>query len=130
MHTSKALAAKLLPGAGMSPKHDQRQRAQIALLVFAGYYIGAKIGLAFTFEPNPISVLWPPNSILFAALLLTPPRNWWIVLVAAFPAHLLAELQGGVPPVMVMCWYVSNVAEALIGATAAWVSGCRSRAHW
>src|SRR5215471_16978544 len=64
-----------------------------AILVFAGYYIGSKIGFALTFRPHPISVFWPPNSILLAALLLTPPRTWWFLLLAAFPAHLITELQ-------------------------------------
>jgi hypothetical protein len=59
----------------------------IGLGAFAGYYIGAKIGFAVTFRPHPISVLWPPNSVLVAALLLTPPRIWWFILLAAFPAH-------------------------------------------
>ena len=86
------------------------------LMVFAGYYLGAKIGFALTFSPNPISVLWPPNAILLAALLLAPQRMWPFVILAAFPAHLLAELQGSVPAVMVLCWFVSNATEALIGA--------------
>jgi two-component system, LuxR family, sensor kinase FixL len=86
------------------------------VLVFIGYYLGAKIGLALTFQPHPISVFWPPNSILLAALLLTPPRTWWFVLLAAFPAHLIAELQSQVPPIMVVCWFISNCSEAVIGA--------------
>ncbi len=98
-------------------KNDSRGRlASIAILVFAGYYIGAKLGLALTFLPNPISVLWPPNSILFAALLVVPVSRWWVVLAAALPAHLLSELQGRVPIPMVLCWFVSNVSEAMIGA--------------
>ena len=87
-----------------------------ALAVAAAYYGGAKLGLALTFSPLPISVLWPPNSILLAALLIAPLRLWWLILAAAFPAHLLAELGGEVPAAMVLCWYASNVAEALIGA--------------
>src|SRR6266404_3517128 len=86
------------------------------LLVFAAYYIGAKIGFALTFQPHPVSVLWPPNSILLAALLLTPVRIWWVVLLAAFPAHLAVQLDSGVPPTMILCWFVSNSCEALIGA--------------
>src|SRR6059058_782955 len=84
--------------------------------VFIGYYLGAKIGLALTFQPHPISVLWPPNSILVAALLLTPPRMWGLVLLAAFPAHLAAQLQSQVPLTMILCWFISNCCEALIGA--------------
>jgi PAS domain S-box-containing protein len=87
-----------------------------ALLVFGGYYLGAKIGFALTFEPHPVSVLWPPNAILVAALLLTPRRTWWLVLFAAFPAHLAAQLQSQVPLTMILCWFVSNCCEVLIGA--------------
>src|ERR1043165_3917938 len=68
-----------------------------ALWVFAGYYLGCKIGFALTFKPHPVSVLWPPNSVLVAALLLTPPRRWWLVVIAALPAHLAAQLQSQVP---------------------------------
>jgi PAS domain S-box-containing protein len=88
----------------------------IGLWVFAGYYLGAKIGFALTFQPHPVSVLWPPNSILVAALLLTPPRIWWFVLLAAFPAHCATELQSHVPPLMILCWFISNSSEAVIGA--------------
>jgi PAS domain S-box-containing protein len=86
------------------------------LCVFVGYYLGARIGFALTFKPYPVSVLWPPNSILVAALLLTPPRIWWFVLLAAFPAHLAAQLQSHVPPLMILCWFISNSCEAVIGA--------------
>jgi two-component system, LuxR family, sensor kinase FixL len=88
----------------------------IGLCVFAGYYLGAKIGFALTFQPYPVSVLWPPNSILVAALLLTPPRIWWFVLLAAFPAHCATQLQSHVPWLMILSWFVSNSSEAMIGA--------------
>ena len=86
------------------------------LWVALGYYLAAKLGLAFTLQPHPISTLWPPNALLMAALLLAPVSWWWALLAAALPAHLLAELQGGVPLAMVLGWYVSNCSEALIGA--------------
>src|SRR5262249_34160185 len=87
-----------------------------ALWVFAGYYLGCKIGFALTFKPHPVSVLWPPNSVLVAGLLLTPSRSWWLVLLAALPAHLAAQLQSHVPPLMILCWFISNSCEAVIGA--------------
>src|ERR1700746_3134829 len=102
---------------GMSSRSESAQgrldyRAFFAaLLVFAAYYLGAKIGFALTFRPHPVSVLWPPNSILLAALILTPVRVWWFVLLAAFPAHCVTELQSHVPPLMVLCWFISNSSE-------------------
>src|SRR5256885_15260499 len=83
------------------------------LWVFLAYYVGAKVGFALTFRPHPVSVLWPPNSILVAALLLTPPRVWWFILLAALPAHWMAQLQSQVPPAMILCWFVSNCCEGL-----------------
>jgi len=63
-----------------------------------------------------VSTLWPPNAILLAALLLTPPRIWPLLLLGALPAHLLVELRSGIPLGMVLSWFVSNSSEALIGA--------------
>src|SRR3982750_310730 len=95
---------------------SERHLLMMGLWVFAGYYLGCKVGFALTFQPHPVSVLWPPNSILVAALLLTPLRLWWFVLLAALPAHLAAQFQSDVPPMMIMCWFISNASEALIGA--------------
>jgi two-component system, LuxR family, sensor kinase FixL len=87
-----------------------------ALLVSLGYYLGAKIGFALTLQPIPVSTLWPPNAILLAGLLLTPLRSWGVVLLSVFVAHLVVQVQGGVPIPMLLCWFVSNCTEALIGA--------------
>lgn len=88
-----------------------------AVSVGAAYFIGAKIGFALTFQPHPVSTLWPPNSILFAALILSSPRSWWFLLLAAFPAHLLVQLNADIPSTMILCWFISNCTEALISAS-------------
>jgi signal transduction histidine kinase len=87
-----------------------------ALLVAAGYYVASRLGFLFTLQPHPISVLWAANSLLMAALLLAAPRTWWMFVAAALPAHLLAQLQSGVPVAMVLGWFASNCSEALVGA--------------
>lgn len=85
-----------------------------ALLVAVGYYWGAKIGFALTFEPVPIAILWPPNTVLLAGLLMTSPSIWWLILFAAFLSHLATQLQSGAPIEMVLGWFallcVSGVA--------------------
>src|SRR5512145_2159504 len=78
------------------------------LAVAVAYYAGARVGFALTFEPLPISILWPPNAILLAALLLAPVQWWKYLFAGAFSAHLVAELQSGVPAAMVLCWFASN----------------------
>jgi integral membrane sensor domain MASE1 len=84
--------------------------------VCAAYYIGANLGFFLRFPPATPSVLWPPNSILTAALLLTPPRRWRIYLIAALPAHLAAELQLAWPTPLVLALFLTNCSEALIAA--------------
>jgi signal transduction histidine kinase len=91
--------------------------ALAALSVAAAYFIGAKIGFALTFQPHPVSTLWPPNAILFAALILSKPRSWWFLLLAAFPAHVLVQLNADIPASMILCWFVSNCTEALFSAS-------------
>ena len=98
------------------PGWTRGRTLRVMAVVAVAYYIGVRVGLALTMKTQPVSTLWPPNAILFAALLLTPTRAWWLMLLAALPAHLAGELSHGIPMTMVLCWYISNSAEALIGA--------------
>ena len=88
----------------------------IALLVAVSYYEGSQIGFFFTPAGRPISSFWPPNAILLAVFLLTAPRIWWVFVLAVLPAHLLIQLQFGVPVLSALGWFVGNVSEALLGA--------------
>lgn len=90
---------------------------RIAVVVAVAYYIAARIGMSFTFAPIPHAVLWPPNAILFGCLVLVPVRRWWIALAGAAVGHVAAELQHGIPPLMVLCWFLSNTFEAVLGAS-------------
>src|SRR5258707_14040816 len=96
---------------------DRASPTGVAVLVCVGFFIGARVRFAFTIPPSPLSTLWPPNSILLAALLLAPPRSWAILLLAAFPAHLAIQLANGIPLTMILLWFVSNCSQALVGAT-------------
>ncbi len=87
-----------------------------AVLTGAAYYLGAKLGFALKAGEFPISTLWPPNAILFAALLLAPRQSWWLLLVAVLPAHILVQLESGVPLLRSLGWFLTNTSEGLIGA--------------
>lgn len=87
-----------------------------ALLVFVGYLLGSWLGFRLTLPPASTSFLWPPNALLTATLLLTPARRWWIYLLAALPAHLAVQLQGGLPLALVLAFFATNCSEALIAA--------------
>jgi signal transduction histidine kinase len=88
----------------------------IALLVAISYYAGSQIGFFLTPSQSPIATFWPPNAILLAAFLLTPPRIWWALLLAVLPAHLLIQLGTGIPVLSSLGWFVGNTGEALLGA--------------
>lgn len=89
-----------------------------SVLVSLAYGAAVKLGMALTVGTHPVSLMWPANTILLAGLVLTPVNRWWVMLLAVLPAHLIAEHQGGVPLVMILCWFASNSCEALIGAAA------------
>src|SRR5688572_27304261 len=79
----------------------------MAGVIAVSYWLGVYVGIALTFEPNPVSTLWPPNAILLAGLLITPRARWWILIAAVFPVHLIAEIFLGVPLPMALCWFIS-----------------------
>lgn len=87
-----------------------------ALLVFTSYSIGATIGVAFGFPAAKISVFWPPNVVLIAALLLTPRRIWWVILAAGLPAQYIAASFPGAPFYIAGLNYAANAGQALLTA--------------
>jgi len=88
----------------------------LAVVVCASYFTATLVGLALRLPPSTPSVVWPPNSILTTALLFAPVSRWWVVLLAALPAHLY--LQSGVFPLpMAMLLFATNCSEALIAAS-------------
>ena len=96
----------------------QSAAAAIAALIAtsAAYYFGAQLGFQLRFPESPHSVLWPPNAILLAALMLMPWRLWpWCVLYV-LPAHVAISLPAGVPWIALFGFYFTNIAQAVLGA--------------
>jgi signal transduction histidine kinase len=113
----------LVPGENGLPQllrirrvHPFVRMALMALLVSAGYYVGALIAYKLRFPSLRISVIWPPNAILLVALLLTPARTWWVWLLAAFAAQFVGATQHGTPVGTFVIYYVGNAIEAVIAA--------------
>ena len=56
-----------------------------AALVAIAYFIGAETAfLVGTLSDDIFAPFWPPNVILFCALLLAPRRHWWIYIALTF----------------------------------------------
>jgi signal transduction histidine kinase len=89
------------------------------VVVAVAYYLGAEIAfLIGTLSDRIFAPFWPPNIVLFCALLITPPRQWWIYIAAAFPAHTIAELGVGMPAPQLIVAFVTNCAIAIANAFA------------
>src|SRR5207342_559846 len=84
--------------------------------VAAAYYLGSALGFALRFPPAMTSILWPPNAIVTAALVLTPPKRWWTVLAAVLPVHYLVQRRFDLPLALILLLFCTNCLEALIGA--------------
>jgi len=65
--------------------------SRVALFAVA-YFVAAKLGVLATFPDQGIAILWPPNAILLAALLLSPRRDWPKYLAAVIPAEVAADM--------------------------------------
>jgi signal transduction histidine kinase len=89
------------------------------IIVAVAYYLGAEIAfLIGTLSDRIFAPFWPPNIVLFCALLITPPRQWWIYIAATLPAHSIAELGVGMPVPQLLVAFVTNCSVALLNAFA------------
>ncbi len=87
-----------------------------AVGVAVAYYLGARIGFAFQAPGVPQSVLWLPNSILLAVLLIAPQQRWPLYLAAALPAHLVVAWQAQAPTLTMALLFLTNCTDALLAA--------------
>ena len=112
---------------GMSMRSLQERAARFGgtntvrnvFIVAIAYYLGAEIAfLIGTLSDRIFAPFWPPNIVLFCALLVTPPRQWWIYIAAALPAHTIAELGIGMPMPQLIVAFVTNCLVAIANAFA------------
>jgi diguanylate cyclase (GGDEF)-like protein len=97
----------------------------IGILVAAGYFAGAWLGVTQTISPEGKAIIWPPNAVALAALLLLPRHRWpWVI-----PAILLAEIAADLPAFPLwsaVAFGLINLFEVFLAATLIrWLSGPR-----
>jgi signal transduction histidine kinase len=89
------------------------------LVVALTYYLGAQAAfLIGTLSDQIFALFWPPNVILFCALLFVSQRRWWLYIIAVFPAHVIAEHGVGMPVPQMLVAFVTNCMVALLNAYA------------
>jgi signal transduction histidine kinase len=90
---------------------------QTPVLVAIAYYLAAHAAFWIgTLSDRIFAPFWPPNIVLFCTLLLVPKRSWWLYIIATFPAHVLAEVSVGMPPVQFMVAFATNCMVAILNA--------------
>ncbi|HEX6438676.1 MAG TPA: sigma 54-interacting transcriptional regulator, partial [Candidatus Binatia bacterium] len=88
----------------------------LALLIGIAYYLGALLSFTLRVPSTRSSILWVPNAILLAAFVVTPVKRWWLWILAAVPAHLLAQSRDAAPVLVLLCPFLANVAQAALAA--------------
>jgi PAS domain S-box-containing protein len=67
-------------------------------LTAIAYYLGAEAAFAIgTLSDKLFAPFWPPNIVLFCALLFSEPKRWPLFIAACIPPHFLAEHGVGMP---------------------------------
>ena len=85
----------------------------LGLLASIAYLVGA----ALIDVPALLIVpVFPQQAVTLSVLLLTPPRRWWLYVLAAYIILVLTGLWLGLPPWFVLLGNVASVLEPLVGA--------------
>jgi signal transduction histidine kinase len=87
--------------------------ALVALIYLLGAEAAFYIG---TLSDRIFALFWPPNVVLFCALLIVPQRRWWLYIAAALPAHVIAEVGVGMPAPQLLVAFATNCMVALLNA--------------
>jgi signal transduction histidine kinase len=111
MSTSASLLRRLLARLN----NDLRKPVAVAVAYFVGAEIAFFIG---TLSDKIFAPFWPPNIVLFCALVLVPWKRWWLYILAAFPAHIAAELGVGMDAPQLFIAFLTNVLVAVLNAAA------------
>src|SRR3954447_20188460 len=91
--------------------------AFVPVTIAFAYYAAAEAAfLIGTLTDQIFAPFWPPNAILFCALALVPYRRWPHYIIAALPAHIMAELTVGMGWLQMFSAFATNIMVALLNA--------------
>ena len=85
-----------------------------AFLVSVAYYLGAQAAFGVgTLSDRIFAPFWPPNIVLFCALILASKGRWWFYIAATLPAHIAAEVSVGMPAAQLLVAFATNCMVAI-----------------
>jgi PAS domain S-box-containing protein len=116
---SLTVTAHTLPRRMADRLTDFGRELHVPLIAALAYYVGAEAAFFVgTLSDKIFAPFWPPNIVLFCALLLGPYRRWWLFILAVFPAHVLAEIRVGMDTAQLLVAFATNCAVAAANAAA------------
>jgi PAS domain S-box-containing protein len=87
----------------------------VAAAVYIGTYYFAYAS-AMSFSQRVASPFWLPDSVLLCALLATPPRVWWLLILATLPIRFFAPVSAGIPTWFLLATFALDAAKGLVTA--------------
>src|SRR4051812_9150895 len=102
-------------GTRLSPSSRTRLAATVAL-VFGGCFLGARLDVLLEFPGLRAAIIFVPYAIVTAALLRTPTRRWWLVLLAASAADFFPHRGGAFSVPFVLLAEIVNHLRAVLAA--------------
>jgi PAS domain S-box-containing protein len=116
---SLTVTAHTLPRRMADRLTDFGRELHVPLIAALAYYVGAEAAFFVgTLSDKIFAPFWPPNIVLFCALLLSPYRRWWLFILAVLPAHVLAEIRVGMDTAQLLVAFATNCAVAAANAAA------------
>jgi formate hydrogenlyase transcriptional activator len=116
MAKSIALSARTFRASLGLSSHAWTELVSKFLLIAAAYYTGAVLSFTFRVPSTHSSIIWAPNAVLLTAFLFTPVNKWWLWILAALPAHLVAQARDQASVWLLLCPFLANVMQASTAA--------------
>ena len=85
-------------------------------LFSAAFYVAYRYGMEFS--QASASPFWFPDSVVLCALLVVPPKRWWVFILAPLPIRLLVMVPPNTPLWFLLAAYAIDSARALVTAGA------------
>jgi signal transduction histidine kinase len=85
---------------------------------FTAFLVGLALAYGYGMSSSNAApaVLWAPDSVLLCALLFSPPRRWWIYLLAALPVRFYVGLQSAIPMWLILATLPNDYLKAMLAA--------------
>jgi PAS domain S-box-containing protein len=108
--------ARSSPFLGLANPDSPFYTGILACLVAALSYLAARLGGVLTLHPQTLCPLWPACALLVSVLLLVPRRIWPALILAAFAAFVVYDLQTGLTIRSTVWLLLADTVEVLIAA--------------